>query len=98
LHSAAGVDRRAPNHSRLISGASVFFPVKNQISQAAWIDTQGIAHFHERERSLSLVMENPEPSFPEFLLSVPLMRIEITLKTSHRIGKDAAHQAHDRLD
>ena len=43
-------------------------------------------------------MENPEPSFPEFLLSVPLMRIEITLKTSHRIGKDAAHQAHDRLD
>jgi hypothetical protein len=98
LHSGAGVDRGASNHSRLIAGAVVFFPAKNQSSQAAWIDSQGIAHIFESERSFCLVMENPEPGFSEFLSPTWTFRFEITLKSSHRIGKDAAHQAHDWFD
>src|ERR1700735_5259861 len=98
LHSAANIDRGASNHSRLFARASVFFPVNNQMPQATWIDSQGIAHILERERSVSSIMEKPEPSFPEFLLSLSLTRFEITLKTSQRIGQDAAHQAHDRVE
>ena len=98
LNSATNVDRRASNHSRLFARASVFFPVNNQMPQATWIDSQGIAHILERERSVASIMEKPEPRFPEFLLSFSLTRFEITLKTSQRIGKDAAHKAHDRLD
>ncbi len=43
-------------------------------------------------------MENPCASFPEFLSPARTRCIEIALKTSHRIGQDAAHQAHYRLD
>jgi hypothetical protein len=43
-------------------------------------------------------MEDPGPGFPEFLSPARTRRIEIALKTSHRIGQDAAHQAHYRLD
>jgi len=63
-----------------------------------WIDLQGIAHILERERSVGLVMEKPEPGFSIFLSPACTFRVEITLKTSDRIGKDAAHQAHDRFD
>jgi hypothetical protein len=98
LHSATNVDRRASNHSRLLARTSVFFPVNNQMPQATWIDSQRIAHVLERERSVSFVVEKPEPRFPEFLLSFSLTRFEVPLKTSQRIGKDPAHQAHDRLD
>jgi hypothetical protein len=37
-------------------------------------------------------------SFLELFPPVRLMGFEITLKTSHRIDKDAHHQAHERLD
>jgi hypothetical protein len=43
-------------------------------------------------------MENPGPSFPEFLSPARTRRIEIALKTSHRIGQDPAHQTHYRFD
>ncbi len=98
LHPAASIDRRAPNHSRLILGASIFLPANNQIPQVTRIDSQGVAHVLERKRPFPLVMENPELSFSELLPFVLTARIEITLKTSHRIGQYAAHQAYDRLD
>ncbi|WP_422295352.1 hypothetical protein [Candidatus Binatus sp.] len=98
LHSAANFDRRASNHSRLFAGAFVFLPGQDQSPQATWIDSQGIADVLERERSVCLVMENPEPSFPEFLSFDWIFRFEVALKSSHRISQDAAHQAHYRLD
>jgi hypothetical protein len=63
-----------------------------------WIDFQRLAHFCERERPVCISMENPGPSFPEFLSPARSRRIEITLKTSHCIRQDAAHQTHYRLD
>src|SRR5258708_1496568 len=98
LHPAANLERGAPNQSRLIAGAFVFLPGKNQIPQAAWIDAQGIADVAEGERSISLVMENPELGFSVFLPPARTFRIEIALNTSHCIGEDTAHQAHDRFD
>ncbi|MGA9724083.1 MAG: hypothetical protein WBQ86_16605 [Candidatus Binatus sp.] len=98
LHSAASVNCGTPNHSRLILGASIFLPASNQKPQATRIDSQSIAHVLERKRSFAFVIENPELGFPEFLPSGLSTRIEIALKTSHRIGKNAAHQTHDRLD
>jgi hypothetical protein len=98
LDRAADLDRGASNHSRLIAGAFVFLPAENQRPQATWIDSQGVAHVLERERPFCLVMENPEPGFPEFLSPARAFRFEITLKSSHRISKDAAHQAHYRFD
>ena len=98
LHSAASFDRRASNHSRLVPGAFVFLPAKDQTPQATWVDSQGIAHILERERSVCLVMKNPEPGFLEFLSFDWTFRFEIALKSSHRISKDAAHQAHDWFD
>jgi hypothetical protein len=76
----------------------VFLPVTNPISEGAWIYFQRVAHTLERERSVSVVVENPELSFPEFLPSGRLKRSVIALKTSHRIDQQARHQAHDRLD
>jgi hypothetical protein len=98
LYRTADLDRGAPNHSRLIAGAFVFLPAKNQRPQAAWIDSQRIAYILERERSFCLVMENPESGFPEFLSPARTFRFEISLKSSNRVGKDAAHQAHDGFD
>jgi hypothetical protein len=98
LYRAADLDGGAPNHSQLIAGSSAFFPAKNQRPQATWIDSQGVAHILERERSVCLVVENPEPGFPVFLSSTRAFRFEITLKSSYRVGKDAAHQAHDWFD
>ncbi len=97
-YSASNVDRRAPNHSLLITGTPVFLPAKNPLPQAARIDLQRVAHALERKRSASLVVENPELSFPEFLPSVGTTRFKTMLKTSDRIDKDAGHQPHDRLD
>jgi hypothetical protein len=97
-YRAANLDCGAPNHSQLIAGASALLPAKDQRPQATWINSQGIAHILERERSVRLVMENPEPGFPEFLSPARTFRLEITLKSSHRVGKDAAHQAHDWFD
>ena len=98
LYRAADLDRGAPNHSQLIAGASAFFPAENQRPQATRIDSQGIAHILERERSVCLVVENPEPGFSIFLSPARAFRFEITLKSPHRVGKDAAHQAHDWFD
>jgi hypothetical protein len=98
LYRAADLDRGPPNHSRLIAGAFIFLPAENQRPQATRIDSQGIAHILERERSLCLVMENPEPRFPEFLSPTRTFRLEIPLKSSYRVGKDTAHQAHDWFD
>jgi hypothetical protein len=61
-------------------------------------DSQGVAHFLERERSVSRVVKNPQLSFSEFLPAVGMMYFEITLKTSHRIDQDREHWTHDRLD
>jgi hypothetical protein len=63
-----------------------------------WVDFQGPANFLERERPFYISMENPGPSFPEFLSPARTRRSQITLKTSHRIGQDPAHQTHYRLD
>src|ERR1700726_2621800 len=43
-------------------------------------------------------MEDPRPGFPEFLSPARTLRVEIALKTSPRIGQDAAHQAQYRFD
>jgi hypothetical protein len=95
---AVDTDRRAPNHSRPIAGAFIFFPSSNQRPQAMRIDIEGRAYFRERERPFQISMENPGPSFPEFLSPARTRCIEIALKTSHRIGQDPAHQAHYRFD
>jgi hypothetical protein len=97
LHSLCNVDRGAANTSLPLTGASFFLPANNPISQAKVIDLQGVAHGSERERSGSPVVENPEPRFPELLPSVWMVRFEVVLKTSHRVDKDAGHQAHNRL-
>src|SRR5260221_222952 len=55
LHSAVNLDCGASDHSRLIAGASVFFPADDQISQAMRIDFQGVAHILEGKRSATLV-------------------------------------------
>jgi hypothetical protein len=98
LHSPGSVDRSAPNHSLLITRASRFLPANNPIPEAPWIDLQRVAHLLEREGPVSAVFENPQPSFPEFLLPGRMMCSEIALKTSQRIDKDAGHQTHDRLE
>jgi hypothetical protein len=98
LDSLGNVDRGATNHALPLTGASLFPPANNPISQATRIDLQRIAHGPERKRSGSPVVENPEPSFPELLPSAWMARFEVVLKTSHRIDKDAGYQAHDRLN
>jgi hypothetical protein len=97
LHSLCNVDWGAANSALPLTGASFFLPANNPIPQAKVIDLQGVAHGPEREGSVSPVVENPEPRFLELLPSAWMARFEIVLKTSHRIDKDAGHQAHDRL-
>jgi hypothetical protein len=98
LHSRCNFNRGAANSALLLTGGSFFLPANNPIPQAKMIDLQGVAHGSERERSGSTVVENPKPRFPELLPSACMARFEIVLKTSHRIDKDAGHQAHNRLN
>lgn len=98
LHSLGNVDWGATNLALPLTGASFFLPAHNPISQATGIDLQRVAHGPEREGSGFPVVENPEPSFRELLPSASMARFEVVLKTSHRIDKDAGHQAHDRLN
>ena len=101
-HSAARsrslrqVDRRAPRRS-VISGAPVILPTNNQIPQPTRINSQHVTHVFERKKAASPVLENPELSFPEFLLSAPVTDFEITLKASQRITQDGVHEAQHRL-
>jgi hypothetical protein len=101
--SAAGLDSAgnrnwsAPKHSPLFAGMSVSLPAKNPIPQDAWIDLQRIAHAQEGERSASPVVENPGLDFPEFLPPLRTVRVAITLKGSHRVDKNAGHQARYRF-
>jgi hypothetical protein len=81
----------------LVAGASVFLPANNPTPQAARIDAQGVAYASVGERSVSLVVENPGPSFHEFPPPAYSARVEITLKASHCIHKQSAHQAHERF-
>jgi hypothetical protein len=63
-----------------------------------WIKLQRAAHFHEGERSVSRVGKNPEVRFSELLLPGRFTCLEISLKASHRVDKNRAHQAFNSLD
>jgi hypothetical protein len=89
---------RNSHHWRPFTGEPFLLPAKKPIPDAARIDLQRIAHALERERSAFLVREDPESRCPKFLLFGCLTRVEINLKTSHRVGEDYEHQAPERLD
>jgi hypothetical protein len=93
LPALCEVDWNTSRHWRLVDGAPVILPANNQIPQPTGINFQHAAHVFERERAAPFVLENPELSFPEFLLSAPMTAFEITLKASQRINQDGVHQA-----
>src|SRR5271163_1579942 len=54
--------------------------------------TPNTSHPSSKEKGRAFfILENPEPSFPEFLLSVSMTGFEITLKASQRINRDSVN-------